>query len=171
VWVGDDDVILFSMRHLSAVLAIAGVGEPNFGEVLWRLSGNGGELGTDFALSTITTGPASFVQQHNVHVLPDGLLTMFDNRELLEETSRVIDLSLDPTAGTATIEREYAMPRHCDYQGGAWRTAAGFPLGTCAPFREAFEFDPSGTEVTWSIDATCVHLLSTHIPRFVPLDW
>lgn len=172
VWVGDDGVILFSMRHLSGVLAIAGVGQPYFGEVLWRLSGNGSELGTDFVLTTSTTGPASFVQQHNVHFLPDGRLTMFDNRDLVEEMSRVIDLAIDPVAGTAVIEHEYVLPAHCDYQGGAWRTPAGYPLGTCAPFRDAYEFDPAGTEsVTWSVEAACQDLLSTHVPRFVPVDW
>jgi hypothetical protein len=172
VWVADDGTILFSMRHLSGVLAIAGVDQPNFGEVLWRLSGDGGELGTDFALTTNTTGPASFVRQHNVHFLPDGRLTMFDNRDAVEELSRVIDLTVDPVAGTAVIEREYVLPLHCDYQGGAWRTGEGYPLATCAPHRDAYEFDPAGaTDVTWSIDASCQQFLSTHIPRFVPLDW
>jgi hypothetical protein len=172
VWVGDDGTILFSLRHLSAVLAIAGVDRPDFGTVLWRLSGDGGEIGSDFVLTSTTTGPVSFVHQHNAHLLPDGHLTMFDNRSLLIEPSRVLDLTIDPVAGTAVIEREYVLPEHCDYQGGAWRTPAGRPLATCAPYRDAFEFDPAKNDVwDWSLEAECVDTFASHVPRFVPLDW
>jgi hypothetical protein len=172
VWVEDDGTILLSLRHLSAVLAIAGVGRPDFGTVSWRLSGDNSEIGSDFVLSSTTTGFVGFVHQHNAHFLPDGHLTMLDNRSVLTELSRVIDLQIDPVAGTAVIDREYVLPEHCDYQGAAWRTPEGLPLATCAPFRDAFEFDPTQADAWgWSLEAECVGAFAAHVPRFVPLDW
>ena len=146
------------------------------GQIRWILAAPDSELDSDLALASDLGGPADFDRQHNPWLMPDGRLTMFDNRPP-PEASRIIDLRVDEVARTATIERAYTIPSdapaggHCDYQGSSWRTPDGRPLATCAPVRTAYEFDPDTAEVTWSAEARCDGGSVTYIPRFVPLDW
>lgn len=177
VWADEQGNVLLSLRALSAVLSIDGRwGTPDGGEIRWVLAAPGSELVSDLTLASELGDPVDFDRQHNPWILPDGRLTMFDNRPP-PEASRIIDLRVDETARTATIERAYAIPSdapaggHCDYQGSSWRTPAGRPLATCAPVRYAYEFDPDTAEVTWGVAAGCDGGSETYIPRFVPLDW
>jgi hypothetical protein len=176
VWADADLDVIVSFRHLSAILRIEGdPGAANFGQPIWQLSGQeDSDVESDFEILSVTGGETDFYQQHNAHLLPDGSLTVFDNRQG-PEISRIIDLDLDEAAGTATITREYPMPGdpnvgHCDYQGGAWRTAAGNPIATCAPNRTGVEFDAATAAVLWTGTVTCEGAGSGYVPRFVPLD-
>ncbi|MCA9490790.1 MAG: aryl-sulfate sulfotransferase [Myxococcales bacterium] len=177
VWADEQGNVLFSLRGQSAVLSIDGRwGTPEGGQIRWILAAPDSELDSDLALASDLGGPADFDRQHNPWLMPDGRLTMFDNRPP-PEASRIIDLRVDEVARTATIERAYTIPSdapaggHCDYQGSSWRTPDGRPLATCAPVRTAYEFDPDTAEVTWSAEARCDGGSVTYIPRFVPLDW
>lgn len=171
IWVDDDGQALFSMRHLSAIAAVRGdPAAADFGEIVWRMADPASEFGTDFTYASSVAGPADFQQQHNVHLLPDGRMTMFDNREIFDEVSRVVELSFDPATGSAVFEREYPLVVHCDFQGGAWRTPAGNPLATCAPMRRAYELDATTAEVVWEAEVVCRSGASIYVPRFVPLS-
>lgn len=174
IWADATGDVYASYRHLSAIFKIEGDPlDPAFGQPQWSLVGDVESVITgDLTLRSI--GLAGFEQQHNVHVLPSGELTMFDNRVGLER-SRIVDLAVDPIAHTATMTREWPMPGnvsadgHCDFQGGAWRTDAGNPVGTCAPFREGKEFDAVSGDVVWSGQIQCRNGSSSYVPRFVPL--
>ncbi len=176
VWADASGDVYVSFRHLSAVVKVEGdPADPAFGEIRWRLAGTADSpLGTDLSLDT-GAGLPGFEQQHNAHVLDDGTLTLFDNRQGLER-SRILDLAVDEAAGTATAVRwwdvpgELSGPGHCDFQGSAWRTAAGNPVATCAPFRTGTEYDAVTGEVVWTGTLTCATGSGTYVPRFVPLE-
>jgi hypothetical protein len=173
VWADDTGDVLVSFRHLSGVVKVEGDPlDPAFGQVLWRLAGEeDSELGSDF----VVAAGESFERQHNAFVLPTGQLSLFDNRIGLSR-SRVLEVSLDPTAGTATVDRTFDMPGdinidgHCDFQGSAWRTPAGNPVATCAPFRKATEFDAASGDVLWTGEIDCRGAPGSYVPRFVPLS-
>ncbi len=177
VWADDSGHLYVSFRHLSGFVKLDGdLASPQFGDIEWRLSGNTAEdpdLGTDFTLGTTVGGTADFQQQHNVHQLPDGRFTMFDNRIGLQVLSRLIQLEVDEVSDTAEIVGTYTLPVHCDFQGGAWHTDAGNPMATCAPYREAYEFeDGAAGDPIWTMTASCPSGgFQVFIPRFTPLDW
>lgn len=174
IWVAADRTGLVSFRHLSAVVRLNMDPEsPLFGDVLWRLSGDPSNdpLGSDFTLSSSADGNASFVRQHNAHFRADGRLALFDNRQNPFEPSRLLALDVDLGLGLADIAEAYQLPMHCAFQGGAWHTAAGDPMATCAPQSTAFEY-PVGdfAAPSWTATASCITAPGTYTPRFVPLD-
>ncbi len=173
VFVGGDGDILVSMRHLSAVAKLNGdFGDPNFGEVLWRLSGDASneEFGMDFTLDGPPGVDSSFAMQHNVHWLDDGRLAMFDNRAINFEDSRVLVMDVDELAKEVAVDDVYELGRHCRFQGGAWHTAAGNPVATCAPQSLAFEYEPGVyQDPVYDVNVSCADGMSTYIPRFTPV--
>jgi len=174
LWVDDDGNLLFSMRHLSAIAKIKGDPfAPDFGEIMWRISGDPTEqdFGMDFTMTSSVDGPPDFRQQHNIHRLPDGRLALFDNRISALENSRVLVLTIDEVAMTLNIDEAYDLPIHCAFQGGAWHTAAGNPVGTCAPRGTAYEF-AAGVyqQAAFELEVNCVSGFDNYIPRFMPLD-
>jgi arylsulfate sulfotransferase len=174
VWIDEDDNLILSMRHLSAIAKIKGDPfAPDFGEIVWRISGDATEMdfGMDFTLTSSVAGPADFRQQHNVHRLDDGRLTLFDNRVSAAENSRVLVLSIDENALTLNIDEAYELPVHCAFQGGAWHTAAGNPVGTCAPRGAAYEFSPGVYEqASFELEVNCDMGFDNYIPRYTPLE-
>jgi hypothetical protein len=178
IWVGDDGQALVSFRHLSAVLQIEGdPTDVEFGAVRWALSHPDSDYPSDFTIGSAVGPPADFERQHNVSILPDGRLLMFDNRLDFNQRSRVLEIALPSEATTstgpgpeATIVRELALPAHCDYQGGAQLTPSGNVLATCAPLRDGYEFDVNGKRA-WSIHTECIGTIASYIPRYIPVDW
>ncbi len=174
VWVDDNGDILFNMRHLSAFAKISGDPyDPAFGEILWRISGDPNEtdFGMDFTLTNTAGGFSNFRQQHNVHVLPDGRLALFDNRMSALETSRLLVLSVDEVAMTLNIDEAYDTFVHCAFQGGAWHTPAGNPVATCAPRGVAYEYSPGVYDQTvFELEISCVTGFDNYIPRYSPID-
>lgn len=172
IWVDDAQQVLLSFRHLSAIAMVDGaLGSPTFGEITWRLSPPGSEFGSDFALTSVAGPPDDFERQHNAHLADDGSLVLFDNRLGFDEVSRVLVVSLDPVGQQAVIKRQFPLPKHCDYQGAGLNTVGGGLLATCAPSREAWEFDELTGLERWHGVASCAIGFGTYIPRFVPLDW
>jgi hypothetical protein len=170
IWMDEDDNVLISLRHLSSVVSIfADPLDPLFGEVNWQLSGNPEDqaLPSDFLLTSTSGATATFRQQHNAHLLPDGRLTVFDN-ELGVDLSKVLEITLDTNTWTANIDAHYELPQHCDFQGGAWHTDNGNPVGTCAPQATGYEFDAGSPVNRWSMQVLCTSLASAYIPRFTP---
>jgi hypothetical protein len=174
VWIDEDDNLILSMRHLSAIAKIKGDPfAPDFGDILWRISGDATEadFGMDFALTSSVPGASDFRQQHNVHRLDDGRMALFDNRITAAENSRVLVLSIDENAMTLNIDEAYELPVHCAFQGGAWHTAAGYPVGTCAPRGTAYEFTPGEYEqAAFELEVNCDVGFDNYIPRYTPLE-
>ncbi len=174
IFVQEDGDILLSFRHMSAIAKIRGDWtQPDFGEILWRLSGDPDEapFGSDFSLTASMGSWPGFVHQHNVHPLPDGRLAMFDNRKQPPQLSRVLVLDVDELGGTANVDLAYELDRLCAFQGSAWHTAAGNPLATCAPPGELSEFAANiVTEPIYELSIACATGASHYTSRFVPLE-
>jgi len=174
VWADDNGDIFFNMRHLSAIAKI--VGDPydaNFGDILWRISGDPTEtdFGMDFTMTSTAGGFGDFRQQHNPHLLSDGRIALFDNRMSALEMSRVLVMSIDENAMTLNIDEAYDVPSHCAFQGGAWHTEAGNPVGTCAPRGVGHEFTAGVYDQTvYEIEIDCHTGFDNYIPRYRPLD-
>ncbi len=92
-----DDTYHVSMRNLDAVYKI----DRGSGDVI-RIVG-----GEDSDFVTPVGGTDFFERQHRFRVLEDGLL-VFDNR-VVEEGSRVVQLSLDTDTGEAETVWEYTL--------------------------------------------------------------
>jgi hypothetical protein len=172
VWMDDDYNAIMSLRHLSGIVSVfADPLDPLFGEVNWSLGGNPEDLdlASDFSMiSSIGVDP-TFRQQHNVHLMGDGRLALFDN-QLGITPSRLLHISLDEVAGTADIDGAFDLPLHCDFQGGAWHTPAGNPFPTCAPMRTAYEFDLQDPVHIWEMQVQCATGFNTYTPRFTPWE-
>lgn len=170
IFVHESGDVVLSLRHLSAVIRVAGdFGAADFGQVRWTLAGNPDDtdLPSDFTL-VAEEGPwASFVEQHHAVLEEDGRLRVFDNREAEDENSRVLQIVLDEAAGVATIERAWDLARHCRYQGGAYAVGDGM-LATCAVQEAAVGFDAGGAIVA-DMDLECACGFSGHVPRFIPI--
>jgi hypothetical protein len=95
--------VIVSGRHLNAAFEIRrDPGQPNDGKIVWKL---GGDAPTDPATLHFTVvgdplgGP---VRQHDVRLLANGHLTMFDNESGVT-SPRAVEYALDPDAATATL--------------------------------------------------------------------
>ena len=168
-----DGVALVSIRHLSTVVAIrADPTAKDFGTVLWRLGGYGVDAvwGSDFTLLDATGGSGSFQEQHHAMLLPDGRLSLFDNRIASDADSRALEIELDTGAGTATIVEDYPLPSHCHFQGGSFRTASGHAVTTCAPRGLVYEFAPGTDTISWQTRITCASGSSGVVPRMIPVE-
>ncbi len=169
IWVDEQGDWYLSSRHLSSVFKIAGLDAPDTGAVRWILAGNPDEIRVEGTLQLL--GGESFVRQHNVHLTPEGKLALFDNRLFYPERSRLLWLDIDEKAGTASVDQAWVLPFHCPFQGGAWTTASGTALATCAPRRTAFELQRGDPTPVASIEVTCTSgALEAYVPRFMPLE-
>lgn len=177
IWLDAQGDIFVSMRHINTVVKIRGMG-PDFGDIVWRMAGGPTPWINDFALVDLPGERSGFQQQHNVHRTATGEFAMFDNRASWAETSRLLVFDLDQVGQRFDAVEAYDLPVFCSFQGGAWFTAAGNPIATCAPDRRGYEFqrgDPgTGTQPAtpiWQAQLRCVGGANGYVPRFVPLDW
>lgn len=91
-----DGNLLMSSRHLQQVIKI----DRQTGEIMWRLGG----MQNDF---TFTNDPG-FYYQHDARRLPNGNLTLFDNRTAVSPVySRAVEYAIDEQNFTATRVRVY----------------------------------------------------------------
>lgn len=170
IWVGPDLSTFISFRHLSAIAKVDGDPfSPTFGNLHWVLSTPTSAWPSDFLLES-EAGSADFFMQHNAFLLENGNLTFLDNRALVTEPSRVVEIALDEKTMQATIVQDWVLPVHCDFQGGAWRTPSDDPLATCAPNRAAYQIDDA-QNISWTGQAVCRNGFGSYVPRFVPLEW
>lgn len=83
---------ILSSRHMNEVTKIS----RSTGEILWRLGGRNNQF-------RFVDEPIAFSHQHDVRLLPDGHITMFDNGNFrIPQFSRAVEYALDPIAMTAT---------------------------------------------------------------------
>jgi hypothetical protein len=97
-----DGHFLVSARHTWAIYKV----DAGTGKVLWRLGGRR----TDFDLP----GPAAFAWQHDAQFENDATIRLFDNGSdgtvIATSETRVLWLTLNQTARTATLTRRLAHP-------------------------------------------------------------
>jgi len=97
-----DGNILFSLRHLSAIVKI----NRQTGDVMWILGGKENQF--SFINEHEANSPTYFSYQHDIHVLPNGNITLFDNGNQHNPLySRGVEYKLDENNKTATLVWEY----------------------------------------------------------------
>ena len=89
---------LVSMRHTDAIYAI----DKRTGDIMWKLGGTH----TSKSLKIIGDDVPDFGGQHDVSVLPDGTVSLFDNGTGRNRPARVLRFRIDARARTATLVQE-----------------------------------------------------------------
>ncbi|MEX2626520.1 MAG: aryl-sulfate sulfotransferase [Ilumatobacteraceae bacterium] len=103
------DHVLISARHADAVYAV----DRNTGEIDWKLGGT--DRGDGTRLEMLGQQPTRPFRQHDVQVLPNGNITLFDNRTPFPfgatvtspATARYVEYEIDDDDMTATVVRQY----------------------------------------------------------------
>ncbi|MGE5431387.1 MAG: aryl-sulfate sulfotransferase, partial [Syntrophomonadaceae bacterium] len=94
--------ILVSMRHLSSIVKI----NRETGNVDWILGGKLNQF--TFINEHESNGPTYFSYQHNIEVLPNSNITLFDDgTQHTPQYSRGVEYKLDEQLKTATMVWEY----------------------------------------------------------------
>ena len=95
------------------------------GDIEWKLGGTT----TPESLSLVNDPLGGPVFMHDARLLPDGTITIFDNRKEATEPSRVTQYAIDTTAPTPTAtllwEYENADGDRTQFMGSARRQADG----------------------------------------------
>ena len=114
--------ILFSMRHLSSIIKI----DRQTGNIVWILGGKQNQF--TFLNEHESNSPNYFSFQHDVRVLPNGDITLFDNgNQHNPNYSRGAEYKLNEQNKTATLVWEY---RHTpDIYGFAMGSVERLPNG------------------------------------------
>ncbi|MGH2926556.1 MAG: aryl-sulfate sulfotransferase [Solirubrobacterales bacterium] len=93
----DGDSVIVSFRHLDAIYKI----DKTTGDIVWKLGGTP----TPESLTVVGDNHAKLLGgQHDARLLPDGTLTVFDDRTMLSDRRpRALRFRIDEQAGTATL--------------------------------------------------------------------
>ena len=116
----NDGSLLLSSRNLNEITEIS----LQTGSIIWRLGGKN---------STFTfVNDGGFAYQHDIAVLPNGDITLFDNHgtDPAPAASRALEYKLDLTNKTATLVWEFVHnpPVFSDYTGSVERLPDGNTL-------------------------------------------
>jgi Arylsulfotransferase (ASST) len=137
----DGRYFLVSLRHTDAIYAV----DKATGHVVWKLGGTP----TSASLTIRGDSVPDFGGQHDVRVLPDGTVTLFDNGTDRGRPPRALRFRIDSRTRTATLLEQITDPlvtsSPCcgsarELPGGDWVISwGGDPLVT--------EVTPAGTRV------------------------
>jgi hypothetical protein len=98
------DSVIASFRHLDAVYRI----RKSSGEIVWKLGGTSTPQSLEVAKDPRAN---TFGAQHDARLLPDGTLTVFDNRTNLgQKRPRAVRFRIDEASGTATLLQSISDP-------------------------------------------------------------
>ena len=99
-----EDAVLISARHLDAVYKI----DKATGNIVWKLGGTW----TPKSLTVLKDpeGAYPFGGQHDIRLLPDGTITVFDNNTGLGLPPRAVRYSIDEAKHTATLVEQVTDP-------------------------------------------------------------
>jgi hypothetical protein len=100
-----DGTVLFTARHTDAVYAF----DPDTGDIVWKLGGTT----TPESLTIVGDALGSPRRMHDIQVLPNGNISIFDNRTSLpfadgavSGPARYVEYDIDTAANTATMVRQ-----------------------------------------------------------------
>ncbi len=135
-----DGNILISARNLDQVIKV----NRQTGDMLWRLGGKKNEF-------TMAPGGRFFLRQHDIRRLPNGNITVFDNRaDATPYYSRAVEYQLDEAARQVRQVWEYRNTPdvYAAWIGNAQRLPSGNTLvGWGLESPAATEVRPDGTKV------------------------
>jgi hypothetical protein len=116
----DRGAVVASFRHLDAVYKIRRAS----GNIAWKLGGTHTRKSLEVRHDP---HPYVFGNQHDARVLPDGSVTVFDNRtNLADSQPRAARYRIDPRRGTATMIEQIKDPAvTASYWGGSARRLPG----------------------------------------------
>lgn len=129
---------LISSRNLWEITKISRAS----GDIIWRLGGKNNQF------TFINNDPPYFAYQHDIRRLPNGHVTLFDNRSgLTPEYSRAVEFVLDEHAKTATLVWEYRHPEDAygNVMGNAQRLSNGNTVIGWGSGGRATEVRPDGS--------------------------
>ncbi len=102
VTIDNEGNILFSIRHFSSIIKI----NRNTGNIEWTLGGKSNNF--TFLNENIANSPTYFSYQHDISVLPNGNITIFDNgNQHPVQYSRAVEYKLDQANKIATMVWDY----------------------------------------------------------------
>ena len=144
---GSAEVLDVSLKEWDQILRF----DASTGALEWRLSGRPADSDWDLGKDASITGSDAFADQHDAHAIDENVLMLFDNRGDTAG-SRVLEISLDPSTDTATIDKSWAMvnaagdPITCGVEGtGEQVPGSDHGLGMCNELRIFAELDdPTG---------------------------
>lgn len=132
-----EDAVLVSVRHNDAIYKVSKVS----GEILWKLGGTW----TPKSLQVLKDpeGGYPFGGQHDVRLLPDGTITVYDNNTGLGIPPRAVRYSIDEANRTATFIEQVTDPLAADSIccGSARRSSDGSWLMSWAANSYVAEYD------------------------------
>ena len=98
--------VIFSARNLDAIYRV----DMATGAITWKLGGSTTPQSLKFTKSKY---PTNFSGQHFARLLPDGTLTVQDNGSRADPARRIraLDISIKPSAHSATILQQVTDPR------------------------------------------------------------
>jgi len=156
---------LLSLRWLDAVLELdADLDGPDFGRVLWQVTGRPGEIASDARWSD----GGEWEGQHHPTWTADGDLLLFDNRSF-PNRSRVVRVGVSGDRAEMEEEEAWQLDRHCPVQGAAYELADGRILATCGSGPSASVFRAGSATPDWEVSLACLTAPHRVVPRFVPM--
>ncbi len=134
------DAVMISLRHTDAVYKI----DKATGNVVWKLGGSW----TPKSLAVLDDPHAAYPLggQHDVRLLPDGTITIYDNRTGVPGAPRGVRYQVDEIAKTATLVEQVTDPLVPDSFccGSSRRSADGSWLFSWGGRSLVTEFDADG---------------------------
>jgi Ca2+-binding RTX toxin-like protein len=99
-----DDAVLVSLRHTDAIYKV----DKDTGEILWKLGGTW----TPKSLDVVNDPEGSYPLggPHDVRLLPDGTITIYDNNTNEPSAPRAVRYEIDEANRTATLVEELTDP-------------------------------------------------------------
>ena len=132
-----ENAVLVSLRHTDAVYKV----DKTTGEILWKLGGTW----TPKSLNAVNDPDGSYPLggQHDIRLMPDGTITIYDNRTALPSAPRAVRYEIDEVGRTATLVEQVRDPlitsSFCC--GSARRSADGSWLMSWTPNSYVAEYD------------------------------
>lgn len=96
--------LVLSFRHLDAVYEI----DRKTGRIVWKLGGT--ETPKSLEVTNDPHGAYPLGGQHDARILPNGDLTVHDNRTYLGDAPRIVRYKIDTASGTARLVQAIADP-------------------------------------------------------------
>jgi hypothetical protein len=117
----DGDSVLISMRQTDSVYKVS----RKTGAIEWKLGGT--QTPQSLAVTNVPDPSVVMTGQHDARLLPDGTLTVHDNRTLSGERPRAIRFRIDEAARSATLIEAITDPAatYSNCCGSARRLAGG----------------------------------------------